>query len=414
MRKTRLFRPEYADRFGCIGSACEDDCCHGWRVSVDEAAYRKYQALPNGPLRGTLDAVIERTTEKAAVAGRPAYAHIKMLPSGSCPMLTAEGLCRIHAELGAEYLCHTCTTYPRTRRCIDKLEEQSLSLSCPEAARLVLLAERLLPPDGAPGFEITWNDTTIRRFPLRRHFWPIRDFTMRLVMNRSYPLWQRLFLLGTFSRRLEAIESGELKRTFPDFLRDFVAAVESGTLSASMEGIRPDLGMQLEMVLRLVNLRSGHLLAGPRLVEYLGAFVEGIDSRPGVPLEIQMRRYQTAYRDSYAPFFARHPHILENYLLNQMFRGLFPFGDQMFQPSAKPEFAKAFASMAAQFALIKGLLIGIAGFHGERFSADHVVAAVQVVSRHFEHSPQFLHDAGALLAERNMDNAHGLTMLLRN
>ncbi|HIG18403.1 MAG TPA: aminotransferase class III-fold pyridoxal phosphate-dependent enzyme, partial [Candidatus Handelsmanbacteria bacterium] len=34
----------YLTRFSCIGSECEDDCCHGWRVDIDEATYKKVKA----------------------------------------------------------------------------------------------------------------------------------------------------------------------------------------------------------------------------------------------------------------------------------------------------------------------------------------------------------------------------------
>jgi lysine-N-methylase len=181
-----------------------------------------------------------------------------------------------------------------------------------------------------------------------------------------------------------------------------------------MESIRPDPAAQLEMVLRLVGLRTGSLELSPRLTECVRAVADGIGWRAGVPLAEQVARYESSHREFYAPFFDRHPHILENYLLNQMLRQVFPFGIKLFEASAVPEFAQTFAELAIQFALTKGLLIGVAGFYRERFSIDHVVQVVQSISRHFEHSPKFLADAAALLHERKMDNAQGLAMLLRN
>lgn len=261
---------------------------------------------------------------------------------------------------------------------------------------------------------MTWDDATRRSVPIGAYFWAIREFVVRLAVKREYPLWKRLFLLGTFCRRLEAIARGEHKRTVPDFLRDFSAAVDSGTLNGAMECIRPDPATQLDMVLRLVNLRRGTLGISPRLARCVGDFAEGVGCREGVPLAEQVARYELSYRDCYAPFFDRHPHILENYLLNQMFRHVFPFDTKSFDPNATPDCAQVFAALAIQFALTKGLLIGAAGFYRERFSIDHVVQVVQSISRHFEHSPEFLADAAALLHERKMDNAQGLTMLLRN
>jgi hypothetical protein len=67
----------------------------------------------------------------------------------------------------------------------------------------------------------------------------------------------------------------------------------------------------------------------------------------------------------------------------------------------------------AQFALIRGLLIGVAGRHGAAFSSQHVVATVQTAARHFEHHLEFEKLAYELLIERRMDGAQGMAILLR-
>ena len=410
MYRVELIRPSYADRFHCIGADCEDTCCQGWKIPVDEDAYRKYESLPEGSLRAAIHSVLERTP--AAEPGSPSYAVLKLPASGFCPMFNEARLCQIRAELGPDYLCRVCHDYPRVPRRIDDLDEQPLSLSCPEAARLVLLSESLLAPSGRPGYA-AWDDSKPGFEPLRNYFWAIRDFTVRLIVRRDYPLWQRLFLLGTFSRRLDAIARAESERSVLHFMREFSAALDLGKLNAAMESIRPNLGTQLEMVLRLVALNKKRD-AAPRLAELVAAFARGIGYSPGVRRDDLIARYKSSYQNLYKPFFDRHPHMLENYLVNQIFGCLFPFGAKFTDPSAIPDCAQVFAALVIQFALLKGMLIGVAGFYAERFSAEHVVAAVQVLSRHFEHNPSFLADATALLDERKMNIAAGLTTLLRN
>ena len=124
--------------------------------------------------------------------------------------------------------------------------------------------------------------------------------------------------------------------------------------------------------------------------------------------------YADAQQRYFAPFFEKHPYILENYLINTIFRCQFPFGRKDGQLVLQPQMGREFALLATQFALIKGLLIGVAGFHKENFSAADVVRTVQSVSKHFEHHPQFLDRVHALLVSTGRDNPHGLTMLLRN
>jgi lysine-N-methylase len=386
-------------------------------VDIDQAAYEKYQRIPAGPLRTLMDTSI-LCNSAGPDGSRPAvFAHVRMLPSNHCPLLTPQRLCRIQVEHGGNYLSTVCSTFPRRTCTIDGLEEKTLSLSCPEAARLVLLDPHLLPAADKGGYQMTWDDRPAKALPVRNYFWPIREFAVTLIRNRAYPLWQRLFLLGIFSRRLDALARGESDRGFPVFLRDFSAAVGSGTLRTSIETIPADLALQLGMVLRLVSLRAAK---GPNeyisvaMERILRAFVEGIGYAPAIPIEALTDRYASAYESCYAPFFLRHEHILENYLINMIFRGLFPFGEKLFEPTAIPEAGKAFSSLATQFALVKGLLIGAAGYYRQAFSAEHVVAVVQSAFKHFEHNPEFLLKSQQLLASKGLDNAHGLTMLLRN
>jgi lysine-N-methylase len=116
----------------------------------------------------------------------------------------------------------------------------------------------------------------------------------------------------------------------------------------------------------------------------------------------------------YAPFFAQHPYILENYLINAILRLRFPFGKEDAQAGKPFSMARECAQLTAQFALMKGFLIGVAGFHREAFSAAHVVHTVQASSKHFEHHPEFLNLAYELLVESRMDGARGMAILLRN
>jgi lysine-N-methylase len=357
-----------------------------------------------------MDAHIVRTPEDRGGQNPSAFAQVKLLPSRECPFHNAERLCQIQVELGEEYLSHTCATYPRRSYVIDKLVDKTLTTSCPEASRLVLLNPDLLEADWTGERHMKWdgskNDPT-----LVSYFWPIREFVIGLIQDRTYPLWQRMFLLGTFSRRLEAVIRGEIQGGFTAMIEGFSAAVASGGLRASIETIPADLTLQLGMVLELVKLGSHQ---SSRLVECVDAFGRGIEYGSESTLQSMSAAYGMAYERYFAPFFAGRPYILENYLINTVFSRLFPFGDKALVGAAAPEPAKEFALLATDFALIKGLLIGVAGAYKETFSAEHVVQTIQSASKHFEHNPEFLGKVHQILADKGIANAHGLTMLIRN
>ncbi len=127
-------RPSYYDRFRCLASACPDSCCQQWSVQVDERAEAYYRGLP-GPLGEKLRSVLTQEDGETVFA----------VENGRCPLWRADGLCRIQAELGEQALCDVCRDFPRIRHDFGDFAELQLELSCPEAARLILLS----PPEPA-------------------------------------------------------------------------------------------------------------------------------------------------------------------------------------------------------------------------------------------------------------------------
>ena len=426
MPKTLPSHAAYAQSFRCIGSDCEDTCCKGWSVPIDQAAYEKYQNLPDSPLRTLIDANMLRISEGAKPAD---FAKLRMNGENQCPLLTSDRLCQIQTELGEELLSHACATYPRIVNSIAGIQQTALALSCPEAARLVLLNPDLLTPEPldynqertskAEALAASTDSNAGPEVPatplsLISWFWPIRQLVLALVRNRSYPLWQRLFLLSIFCRRLDEISSGELAQSVSEFLGDFQAAVSSGALRTAMETLPLDRAAQMDVVLRLAGMLLHRSNVRPRFVECVQAFTTGIGNGPGATLESLTEHSAQAHNRYYAPFFAQHPHILENYLINTILRLRFPFGKEDARAGEPFSMARECALLTAQFALMKGFLIGVAGFHREAFSAAHVVHTVQATSKHFEHHTEFLNLAYELLVESRMDGARGMAILLRN
>lgn len=126
-----LYRiPLYYTCFQCVGSSCEDTCCRGWQIGIDEESFRYYQTVPGEFGKRLRDHMIP----SAFSGGGAVFA----LNGRACSFLDSDGLCDIYKELGKEKLCRTCRTYPRHMEDYGELREMMLSLSCPEAARLIL------------------------------------------------------------------------------------------------------------------------------------------------------------------------------------------------------------------------------------------------------------------------------------
>jgi lysine-N-methylase len=79
----------------------------------------------------------------------------------------------------------------------------------------------------------------------------------------------------------------------------------------------------------------------------------------------------------------RHPYLLENYLVNHVFRARFPFSKGRPLPSNP---LNEYVFMCLEFSAIKGLLIGSAAHYLDTFSLEHVVKIVQSVVKVLEHN----------------------------
>lgn len=124
----KIFRPTYVGEFKCDGKACDSRCCRDWRILVDEETQKKYLRLPDADRQNFF-----KHFDESAQA-------FKMQPSGACPFLDENFLCKLQLKHGEDYLPSICQSFPRvTYKLDEEIFLQSMTLTCPVAAILILL-----------------------------------------------------------------------------------------------------------------------------------------------------------------------------------------------------------------------------------------------------------------------------------
>lgn len=118
--------PDYYHEFSCIAGECEDTCCAGWQIVADEAALKKYKKV-TGSFRKRLRKSINWKEGT-----------FKQDKNKRCAFLNDENLCDMYTALGEKSLCRTCKMYPRHVEEFEDVREMTLSVSCPEVARILL------------------------------------------------------------------------------------------------------------------------------------------------------------------------------------------------------------------------------------------------------------------------------------
>ncbi len=120
--------PSYFKKFVCIADRCPDTCCAGWEIVVDPESLERYSSL-SGDYASKIRSLITVDSDGDSI----------FTPQGNrCPFLLENGLCEMYCELNHDALCRTCRQFPRHITYFGARLETGISLSCPEAARLIM------------------------------------------------------------------------------------------------------------------------------------------------------------------------------------------------------------------------------------------------------------------------------------
>jgi lysine-N-methylase len=414
----RMNRPTYAAAFRCIGASCEDTCCSNWDIPVDKSTYGRYRQFPLERLGSVVSQFVFIN-----VSSQPdeLYAKIHRGPSGSCPFFEQDHLCAIQKEYGPGLLSATCSIYPRSLSRVAGQFEGSLSLSCPEAARNVLLEPHFLQIEGDLFSGDFRTDNIFHLASDRRgavhkpedHFLVIRTLLIETVRDRSRPVWYRLLLIGSLCKRMDNIGTAVGEEIFPAIFKDYRQIIENRVPQAELEKMPSQPRLKLEVVFGLSEARVRNRSLN-RFRDTFWTFVEGIGSPEGSLPGDDIERFLLAEEEYHRPFFERFPHILENYLMNYMFQNLFPYGRAGSADFTSRSMFDEYIQMTTQFAWINALLIGVAAHYKGAFAGEHVVRTIQSFTRAVEHYPDALKSINEYMRSREMDSLQGMAIMLKN
>ncbi len=275
--------PKYFNEFKCIADKCKDTCCAGWEVVIDEEAYEAYQQV-KGAFGDKLRSEIVNDGED----------NIFVLKNNNCPFLNGNKLCDIYSELGEDYLCYTCQQFPRYTEEFGNLREIGISLSCPEAARIILRNSDKVE------FEVTENDEFILSDndidgKLYMELMQCRQIVFKLLQNRDMELKARTVLALAFieevQEKIDNDELGAIKLINKKYLdEDFIYEASEGLIQ-----FKEDVEQRTEKIYKYFNELKNlkHINdEDPLKIERAMKYFEDNDNNK----ELYLRRYEEFYK----------------------------------------------------------------------------------------------------------------------
>lgn len=384
----KVLAPQYMKNFMCLGNECEDTCCKFWRIDIDYETYKRYIKISDPKLRYM---VREYVAKYKNSTNKNRYASFKLKKDGYCAFLDEDGLCMFQKKCGASYLSDVCATYPRRHVQLDDTLERSGTVSCPEIARIMLFNESPMEFDefaeeiNGRVFRESIVKTTgdsIEKRPLLKWFWPVREFCIDLLQNRSYTIRERLILLGLFTDKLDSLNEDENYEEMKKHIDKYSRIINSGDVKSMLAGIPGDGYIQFKMMMEMVVLRLKYAAISPSFIKLLEEFKQGIGYFEGNTIEQLFANYKKIKADYLKKFDEQYPQVFENYFVNYVFSSIFPI-----KPSSGA--MENYIRLVVHYAFIKLFLAGIGAFH-KKFDDAVVQRVFSGISNTVEHNPNYV------------------------
>ena len=436
--------PKYLAAFRCIAGSCEEDCCHDWRINIDQNTFKKIKtAMSHSKTdRERFRQFLKRNSSDDKDTTN--YASITCRPDGGCPFLDDGKLCEIHRRFGPSHLSLVCRSYPRKKSLVGKRTEVIAFLSCPEVARRCLLA-----PDAMELVELepgrldsdaicTQIKSGPGESPYHAYLDEVRQSLLNLVALNQFPLASRLFFVACFADSVSPAFSNGSSEFPPGILAENIESFSDPftlrELHAQFEQIDSRIDFAMLLVQRILTARLPSISDNFRalldqtwknynLLAESNAPCPADDPKrnPEIFTTIQ-QHYQRRRSLLQETFTQRIDQYFANYSLNYWFGEWY---------TSSPDLLVHTTKLFIRLAILRFLLFShpelnplveqlAAGKIGrkERESAQEALdrAAVETFyrfSRGVEHDPVYLDDIQQTLAMENMEPLTKLTLLLK-
>jgi len=188
--------PDYYDKFKCIAGNCPDTCCAGWQIVIDEESMKKYQNFKGNVKEDMEEDLKEEFVWKLMAGVDWETDTFRQDNAKRCAFLNEKNLCDLYANIGEENLCKTCREYPRHTEEFEGVREITLSISCPEAARILM--EEMNPvqfiSEDKPEIDETEDFADFDPF-LFSILEDARKEMIEILQNRALPIKERVMLV---------------------------------------------------------------------------------------------------------------------------------------------------------------------------------------------------------------------------
>ncbi|MCD7824351.1 MAG: flagellin lysine-N-methylase [Clostridiaceae bacterium] len=205
--------PDYYEKFACIADACEDTCCAGWEIDLDDSTYEYYMQLP-GRFGDHIRSCIKEYGDSED--GRYEKHGFYLREGKRCPFLNEKNLCDIILQLGEDAISYVCTHTPRNYLEYGNAREISISPGCGEAGRWILGnrdKQRFVEKEINDSLDFEEDAKDLKIAEAVR---AARDYSIELLQDRTRGIPERVCAFLRYAKQIQERFNYETFCTEPD------------------------------------------------------------------------------------------------------------------------------------------------------------------------------------------------------
>ncbi|MGL4361864.1 MAG: flagellin lysine-N-methylase [Cellulosilyticaceae bacterium] len=371
MLKNTAIYPSYFKDFVCIGGNCTDSCCIGWQIPIDIETYKRYKKVTEPRMKQRLQK--ELVVKKGSVDSE--YVAKIKLKNNRCAFLDKNGWCDIYAEFGEQALSHTCELYPRTMNEVDGNIEYSLTLSCPEACRLILTQKESITYTEMPKIDgtvlISGKFSKLNNCNQWQYYSVfMRKEIIKCLQNKEIPFTLRMQQLKIYAEEINNLcETNQLEKIINVSIKNDIDKRYQKTPREMIE-----LFLVVQQVFKEKKCRQ------IRYNEFIKILDETFNVKNGVSFKNVKETYEQLDIEYEEKFLKEFSYMLENYFVNYTYERLVPFDQISILESIK--------RMLLYYDLIKLHLIALLG-KGE-VGEKEVTDFIQIFTKTYDHGEAYV------------------------
>ncbi|MDL2237843.1 flagellin lysine-N-methylase [Christensenellaceae bacterium OttesenSCG-928-K19] len=397
----KVYMPEFANNFQCIGRNCENSCCHDWRVDIDQKTYQKYMECDDKILRGKASTSLSLYPDTKSTS--KVYATIDLdKKTNRCVFLNDNDLCEWQLKYGVDYLSSTCREYPRRMIRIGNSYLMSLVSSCPEVVRLGLLNKEKMQfaTHAKPKLE---HSTISSAKDVEQFLFELFHFLVDILQDRRYFFEQRLILLGLFFQKIiqtEYIRPDNTMQAYKEMLRDTSIAEQFASL--------PEIpAFQFAVLSELL----------PMIRDGSGIYPDAVNGI-GLKEDQTAQEWYQSYFDSlmhYEKSFMQWEHVFENYFVNELFFNIPGIlgADVTTQTQDMTILWNFYLQLCVTYRVLKFCFIGFHKLHNPLSNEDIVEIISKTYRTLFSHNQIKAKQMTDWLREKKADSLAYMAVLIR-